>query len=105
MAINVGGFRHLISLQKPVMKRDINGNDVVAGWITVGQTYAAVTDVSGREFYEAAAHQMENIVTFTLRWRDGLTGDMRLIFKGAPYEVIQINHLGYAKRDFGYGEL
>ena len=117
MAMNVGSFRHLIELQRRTAARDGNGNDV-STWTTFCSLRAAVSDVSGREFYEAAAHQMENTGTFTLRWHDGLTGDMRILFKGAAYEVIQVNHLGYAKRDFmrikarmiqgeesGYGEL
>lgn len=117
MAENVGAFRHLIQLQRRTTTRDANGNDV-STWITACELRAAVNDVSGREFYEAAAHQMANTVTFKVRWHDGLTGDMRIIFKGAPYEIDQVNHLGYSKRDFmrikahlvqgeesGYGEL
>lgn len=75
------------------------------------RTMASIKDVSGREFYEAAARQLENVVTFTVRWRDGLRNDMRIGFGGAfedgdtrymggtIYEIIQINHLGY-RRDF-----
>ena len=117
MAMNVGAFRHLIQLQKRTTTRDTRGNEQ-SSWTTVWTLRAAVSDVSGREFYEAAAHQMENTVTFTLRWRSGLTGDMRVVFAGAVYEIIQINHLGYTYRDFirikarmiqgeegGYGQL
>ena len=117
MAINVGSFRHRVKLMRRVTGRTAGG-DAVDDWGVAGEAYAQVSDVSGREFYEAAAHQMENTVTFTLRWRGGLTGDMRLVFRGAVYEIIQINHLGYAKMDFmrirarmiqgeekGYGEL
>lgn len=99
MAINVGSFRHLISLQERVVERDSAGNEQ-AVWRTQRQVYAAVTDVSGREFYDAAAHQMENVVTFTFRWQYGLTNDMRILFSGAPYQIVQINHLGYTARDF-----
>lgn len=117
MAINVGSFRHLIELQKRTTERDAYGNDIPT-WTTVCELRASAKDVSGREFYEAAAHQMENTVTFTMRWHDGLTGDMRVVFKGAAYEILQINHLEYKNRDFmrikarltqgeenGYGEL
>ena len=45
MAINVGSFRHLISLQERVVERDSAGNEHVA-WQTQRQVYAAVTDVS-----------------------------------------------------------
>ena len=99
MAINVGSFRHLISLQERIAERDAAGNERIT-WRTQRQIYAAAADVSGREFYEAAAHQMENVVTFTFRWQYGLTNDMRILFNGAPYQIVQINHLGYTARDF-----
>lgn len=97
--MNVGVFRHAIQLQKRTTVKDERGN-AISSWETVAQTFAAVRDVSGRDFFAAAAHQVENVVTFTLRWRSGLTSDMRIVFAGAPYEIIQINHLGYNKRDF-----
>lgn len=99
MAMNVGEFRHEVKLLRRLTAQDSAGNDVNT-WGVACRLRAAVKDVGGREFYEAAAHQLQNTVTFTLRWHAGLTGDMRLVFQGAVYEIMEINHLGYTRRDF-----
>lgn len=62
--------------------------------ILVAQVYAAVSDVSGKEFYEAAAHQLQHTVTFTMRWMEMSPSDY-IKFRGEAYEVDEINHLGY----------
>lgn len=99
--MNVGSFRHLITIERPDIENETTDEygRRITPWLPVAQAYAAVADVSGREFYEAAAHQMENVVTFTTRWLSDLTTAMRIWWNGATYEIMQINHLGY-KRDF-----
>lgn len=97
--MNAGELRHLITLQEPGEKStDDEGNEVHTP-VKVCDVMAAIKDVSGRDFYEAAAHQMENVVTFTIRWRDGLRNDMQIIYGGTVYDIVQINHLGY-RRDW-----
>lgn len=94
---NAGELRHKITVQKPTGTTDSEGrpsNQYVEEFTAM----AAIRDVSGREFYEAAAHQLENIVTFTLRWRDGLRNDMRILYGGTYYEIVQINHYGYRRQ-------
>ena len=57
--MNAGDLRHLITLQEPgVNDTDDEGNPVRIP-LKVCDTMAAMKDVSGRDFYEAAAHQME----------------------------------------------
>lgn len=94
--MNAGELRHQIVIQRQADTgvTDAEGNRIRAT-VPVLTAMAAIKDVSGREFYEAAAHQMENVVTFTLRWHDGLRNDMEIVFGGTVYEIIQINHLGY----------
>jgi len=97
--MNAGDLRHLITFQEPDgTATDDEGNAVLV-YKKVCDTMAAIKDVSGRDFYEAAAHQMENIVTFTIRWRNGLRNDMQIVYGGTVYDIVQINHLGY-RRDW-----
>lgn len=99
--MNIGKFRHLIDLQRPDLDHattDDYGRQAVP-WVPFATLYADVADVSGREFYEAAAHQLQNTVTFTVRWVSGVTADMRILWNGVAYTIDQINHLGY-RRDF-----
>lgn len=92
---NAGQLRELIEIQRPVnLGTDSAGNRRVQ-WITDYTVYAAARDVSGREFWEAAAHQMECTITMVLRYLDGVTGDMRVLWRGELYDIVQINHLRY----------
>lgn len=99
--MNVGKFRHEISIVRPDFEhetKDEYGRRIVP-WVPFARVMAAVADVSGREFYEAMAHQLQNTVTFTMRWIHGLNANMRILWNDGVYEIDQINHLGY-KRDF-----
>ncbi len=96
--MKAGDLRQSIALAHPVSVTDAKGNRR-----TVPQQYATcmamVTDVSGRDFYEAQAHQAQDVVTFGIRWRSDLTESDSVIFEGQSYRIEQINHLGY-RRDF-----
>lgn len=97
--MNVGKFRHLITIENKTGETVDDYARRIPSWAPFKQVYAQVADVSGREFYEAAAYQLENVVTFTFRWVSGLTAAMRITWGGDVYEIVQINHLGY-RRDF-----
>ena len=93
--INAGKLRHLIDIERPVdVGTDAAGNRIIS-WVREYTVHAAARDVSGREFSQAAAVQMENIVTLTLRYLPELAPDMRVIFCGSAYDIVQINHLSY----------
>lgn len=90
-----GDLRHLIKVQRRVeLGVDARGNRQTE-WRDVYEIYAAVHDVSGREFYQAAALHMENIVSMVIRHVEGISADMRVVFNGQAYDIVQINHLGY----------
>lgn len=95
MIKTIGDLRHRIRIEKPVGTENENGV-IVKGWQEVCGAWAAVKDVSGREFFQAAAQQMENVTTFTIRWRDGINTSMRVVFAAENYEITQIDHANYA---------
>lgn len=92
MRDNCGLLRDRIQLLSPVSGQDDQGN-TVRRWQVAAETMAQARDLSGREFYAAAQHQMENIMNFKIRWRSGLSCGMRLRYEGALYDVLQVNHL------------
>ncbi|MEG1358376.1 MAG: phage head closure protein [Clostridia bacterium] len=95
---NAGELCHRITVLSPIGDATDREGRAAQQYVTVFTAMAAIRDVSGREFYEAASHQLENIVTITLRWRNGLRNDMRLIYGGTTYEIVQINHYGYRRQ-------
>ncbi len=99
--IPLNELRHPVRILRAVTcKPDSRGVRPVRYW-KVCDTWAGMKDVGGRAFFEAAAHQMEDVVTFTIRWREGLDrlGPLRIVLGKTAYDVLHINHLGY-RRDF-----
>ena len=93
-----GDLKHRITIQRPTFETDARGNRRRT-WRDVATVWASMADVSGRDFYAAQAYQAQDIVTFGIRWRDDIDKECRVLHAGNPYEIEQINHLGY-KRDF-----
>ena len=90
--IRIGDLRHKLRFET----RTNAGNGLVSvTWQTAFTDWGAVSDVSGREFFTAAAQHMENITTFTIRARSGITTTMRIVFQSRPYEIVQINNMRY----------
>ncbi len=98
MKIKAGDLRQLVTLQRPVNQVNEKGRRIT-GWEDAATVHAGKADVSGREFYVAQAHHAEDVVTFTLRWREDVTAEWRLVHRGAVYNILEVNHLGYM-RDF-----
>lgn len=90
-----GDLRHYIHIERPVEGTpDAYGRRQV-GWEEFAAVHAKIADVSGREFFAAAAYQMEDVVTFSIRYLGALRKDMRIVYGGQAYEIMEINHLGY----------
>lgn len=96
--IKSGDLRHPVTLLKPESSLDAK-NRRITEWTEASTCHAAKGDVSGREFYAAHAVNAEDIVTFTIRWRDDIDTTWRIRHGGTEYNIIEVNHLGYM-RDF-----
>ena len=99
--MNVGRMKHLVTVLRPDYVNAVvdEYSRKTVPWVQYAELYADVADVSGREFYEAAAHQLQDTVTFTTRWTPGILKDMRIQWNGVTYSIDQVNHLGY-RMDF-----
>lgn len=95
--MNVGRFREVLCLYRRNAEADTTDKygRTVRHWAFAGRVRASARDVNSRDFYEAAAHQLQNTVTFDTRWRSGLDSEWRILWGGSAYEIDQVNHLGY----------
>lgn len=84
--IRAGALREVVTLQRPVETRDAAGG-VVTTWQTIDTLPAAVITMRGQEALRAAAMQADHVVRFQLRWRDGVTPAMRLLWAGREYDI------------------
>lgn len=92
--ISAGELRHRLQFQRHSTVENENGVPI-STWATAYTVWGAARDVSGKEFFEAAAHKMEDVVTFTVRTRGDVDTAMRIIFRDKAFEIIAINNLDY----------
>ena len=59
-------------------------------WDTAFTCWCGVEPLSGREFWEAAAINRENEVRFTIRYRKGISAEMRIRLDATVYDVTSI---------------
>ncbi len=92
MISGIGDLRHRITLQKEIAITDTDGF-TKRDWQDFTTVWAAVENLHGREYWEAAAVQMENTVKFTIRYRNDITNDMRIRFRNRYFEIISIDNI------------
>lgn len=92
--MNIGDMRHRITLQKKVDVTDADGF-TTQQWQDVATVWAAVENLHGREYWEAASVQAENTVKFTIRFRPDVEQTMRILFKGKVYNILSIDNIKY----------
>ena len=94
--IKAGDLRHPVTLIRPVTVTGEH-NRRSTTWEDVTTVHAAKQDVSGREFFQAHAVNAEDIVTFTIRWRDDIDTTWRVKHGTTTYGILEVNHLGYMR--------
>ena len=94
--IKAGDLRQVITLIRPdTTIGEHNRRSTV--WTEAATVPAAKSDVSGREFFQAHAVNAEDIVTFTIRWREDIDTTWRVKHRGETYGILEVNHLGYMR--------
>lgn len=80
-----------VLLQQRVKAKDAAGQPVET-WVNVvatgdGKIWAEILDTSGREFIAAGAPQNKVFSTITIRERNGVAPDMRVLHNADVYEI------------------
>ncbi len=97
MSIKAGDLRTQVTLMRPD-GRESGRNTAQQRGVTYTEAAtvaAAKSDVSGREFFEAHAAHAEDVVTFTIRWREDVDATWRLRHHRTTYDILEVNGLGY----------
>lgn len=95
--MNPGELDKRITFQRLTTTINENGFEVetLEDFKTV---WAAVTNLHGREYFEAAAVQAENTVKFTIRYLEGINPSMKILFEGRQYNITSIDNIKYKNR-------
>lgn len=94
--ISSGELRRRISLEEPTRSADQYG-DTPISWSWVADLWAKVEPLSGRELQIAAQVQPDVTHKVTIRFRRGLTCDMRFNVRGKVLNILSI--LNIEERD------
>lgn len=80
--LDPGRLRHRVDIEKPIRSRnETTGVAKVIWQVLHTDVPAAIEAVSVRDFIASRAPQSQLVARITIRYRDGLTADMRIIHK------------------------
>ena len=95
--MNPGELRHRITFQKFTTTVNENGFEVEE-WVNFKTLWASVSNLHGREYFQAAAVQKENTVKFVIRYIPGIDTSMKILFKGNHYDITSIDNIRYENK-------
>lgn len=86
--MRAGRLRHRVDIQRRASVQDEESGQMVPGWATAWDKCPAdFTPVSGREFIAGQGTQNEVIARIVIRYRAGVTDDMRVLYRGVIYGI------------------
>ena len=89
MALDLGKMRERVTVQQATERRNSLGETTLE-WSTFAERWASVEGVTARE--ALGAGQLEVSITHRVRLRyiDGLTQQMRLLWRGRTLEIVSL---------------
>lgn len=89
-----GRQRYFVTFQSPVTTFSGGNNTPTTAWVSGHSMWAEMTQTGGREVNWPQQTQAEQDYLFTLRWFPGFRQNMRIMWEGRYFYIIQINDLG-----------
>ena len=87
--IPAGQRNQLITIQSPPAGRDALGQ-ATGSWAEVAQVWARARPARSRDIFAAGTMQAAADVVFGINWMDGITPDMRILWRGVPHAIVGI---------------
>ena len=83
-----GELDQRITIQHRVTTENSLGEKVLGDWEAFATVWAAVRPLRSRELFAAGQAQMTVDVRLAIRWLAGVTGQMRVIWRSQPHEIV-----------------
>lgn len=84
--MRAGRLRHVITIQQATETRDSVGA-IIRTWATYDTVRASIEPLNGREYFNASQVQAEVSTRIRVRYLDGLTSKMRILFGSRIYDI------------------
>lgn len=95
--MQIGDFRRRITFQQ--LKAEVKENGFEEEmWKDYKTVWAKVSNLSGREFYQAATVHAEKTVKFMIRYINGIDESMRILFNQTLYDITTIDNVKYENK-------
>lgn len=91
-------LRYRITIQKPVNSQNEMGG-LLTKWEDVMTVWAAIDPYQSRAFFSSHREQNERIIEFVIRYREGISVAMRIVFKERYYRITSIRSIKGSKRE------
>lgn len=85
--LTAGQLTQRVTIQAPPTAVDALGQ-AGGAWTDVATVWAQAQPLRGRELLAADAMQLPATVRFRVRWRAGVTGQHRLLWRGEAYRLV-----------------
>lgn len=79
MKLNAGRLRHRLRIEKPIFTQDPTTGELVETVQIIGNVFASIEPLSAREFIAAQSTQSQITARILIRYRSGLTPEMRFV--------------------------
>lgn len=95
--MDIADLRHRITIQKFTIGVNENGFET-EDWQEYKTVRASVSNLTGKEYYQAAAIQAEKTVKFKVRYFEDIDTSMRIVFKDSKYNITSIDNKEYTNK-------
>lgn len=95
--VMIGELKHRVAFEKLVTAVNENGFEIEE-WKEYKVVWAKVSNLSGREYFQAATINKEKTVKFLVRFIDGISEDMRIRFNEKQYDIVAIDNIKYENK-------
>jgi SPP1 family predicted phage head-tail adaptor len=87
--MEIGKLRHRIEIQKKTVESDALKQEMET-WTPFASCWARVEPLNGREYIAAGQVNAELTARITMRYREGVTSDMRVVCKEKVFEILGV---------------
>ena len=99
MTYNAQQLRHRVTFQRLMQVVDEETGYRTEDWVTIGEAFARMDPMVGRERLLSEAIRPEEVTKFTTRWIDGITPADRLVHRGEFWNMQSIVDVGGLRRE------
>jgi len=85
--MGAGKYIHRLQLQRPADAQNSVTGAMTRTWAAVTDLWASIEPLSARELMAAQAQQSQVSVRIEIRYRPGVTADMRLVKGATIYDI------------------